>query len=68
MNNRYTERILIVITVFLIISVKYQMWQIDKTMLEQNERTNKIIQRNYEFYLDVVKENIKLRNEINNTK
>ena len=48
------------------ISVKYQMWQIDKTMLEQNERTNKIIQRNYEFYLEVVKENIKLRNEINN--
>lgn len=48
------------------ISVKYQMWQIDKTMLEQNERTNKIIQRNYEFYLEVVKENIKLRDEIKN--
>ena len=62
--SEYVQRFLIVIIIFLVISMKFQMWEIEKDILIQNERTNKIVQRNHELYLKVLKENISLNIEI----
>ena len=62
--SEYAQRFLIVIIIFLVISMKSQMWEIEKDILIQNERTNKIVQRNHELYLKVLKENIRLNKEI----
>ena len=62
--SEYAQRFLIVIIIFLVISMKFQMWEIEKDILIQNERTNKIVQRNHELYLKVLKENIRLNKEI----
>ena len=47
--SEYVQRFLIVIIIFLVISMKFQMWEIEKDILIQNERTNKIVQRNHEL-------------------
>jgi hypothetical protein len=44
--------------------VEYKLKQIDKAILIENNRTNKIVQRNHQLYLKTVHENIRLNIKI----
>ena len=71
MRTTSNLRFYILLTVFALFSFGYQRYyeyKMDKVILEEQERTNKIAQRNHELYLIVMKENAKLKKEINEGK
>ena len=66
MTPTIQQRFYIFLAVFALFSFGYQRYyeyKMDKVILEEQERANKIAQRNHELYLKVMKENNRLKNE-----
>ena len=58
--------ILVFLAIFALSTFGYQRYyeyKMEKVFFEEQERANKIAQRNHELYLEVMRENRKLKNE-----
>ena len=66
-TNKMKQRFYILLTALVLFALGYQRYyehEMDKKILEEQERANKIAQRNHQLYLEVTKENRELKRAI----